>query len=178
MPIPATALPYGIRDIKLYPFTGETPAASGIDLPNARTLGFSEAEDFEELRGDDGVVAVHGNGPSVDFDMESGGINLPALKALNGGTVTTTGVSPNAKETYTKKDTDQRPYLQIKGQSISDSGGDFHVTLHKARSTGEVSGEFADGAFFLTSCSGRAIPRVSDRTLYTFDHNETSIALT
>jgi hypothetical protein len=178
MPLPATSLPYGIRDIKLYVFTGETPATTGVDLPNARTLSFSEAEDFEELRGDDGVVAVHGNGPSVDFDLESGGINFQALKALNGGTVTTTGVSPNAKDTYTKKDTDIRPYCKIEGQSISDSGGDFHVILHKARSTGEVSGELADGSFWLTSCSGRAIARTSDREIYSFTHNEQAVAIT
>ena len=178
MALPATGLPYGIRDVKLYPYTGDTPAATGIDLPNARTFSFSEAEDFEELRGDDGVVAVHGNGPSVDWDLEAGGINLPALKAINGGTLTTSGVTPNIKDTYTKSDTDQRPYCKVEGQAISDAGGDFHVVLHKARSTGEVSGELADGSFWLTSASGRAIGRASDRRIYEFHHNETSVAIT
>lgn len=177
MALPTTALPYGLRDVKLFVYAGETPAASGVDLPNSRTLSFSEAEDFEELRGDDGVVAVHGNGPSVDFDLEAGGINFQALKALNGGTITTSGVAPATKDTYTKKDTDQRPYCKIEGQSISDSGGDFHVILHKARSTGEVSGEMADGSFWLTSCSGRAIGRASDREIYSFTHNEQAVAI-
>lgn len=177
MPLPATALPYGIRDIKVFPYTGDTPAATGVDLPNSQTLSFSEAEDFEELRGDDGVVAVHGNGPSVDWDLGAGGVNLAALKALNGGEVTTTGVAPNTKDTYTKADTDQRPYCKIEGQAISDAGGDFHVVLHKARSTGEVSGELSDGSFWITSASGRAIGRASDRRIYEFIHNETTTAI-
>lgn len=178
MALPDTSLPYGIRDIKVYPYTGDTPAATGIDLPNARTLSFSEAEDFEELRGDDGVVAVHGNGASVDWDLEAGGINLDALKAINGGTVTTSGVTPDEVSTYVKNETDQRPYCKIVGQAISDAGGDFHVVLHKARSTGEVSGELSDGAFWLTSANGRAIGRAADRRIYEFLSNETVTPVT
>lgn len=171
-----TALPFGLRDVKLYPLTGDTPGTA-VDLPNARTLSFSEAEDFEELRGDDGVVAVRGLGPSVDWDLESGGINLTAVKTMYGGTVAATGVTPNVITTYTKKATDARPYFQAKGQAISDSGGDFVVTLRKCRSTGELSGEMADGSFWLTGASGRAIA-VADGTIYTFEQRETSAALT
>lgn len=171
-----TALPFGLRDVKLYPLTGDTPGTS-VDLPNSRTLSFSEAEDFEELRGDDGVVAVRGLGPSVDWDLEAGGINLPAVKTMYGGTSVATGVTPNVVTTYTKKTTDARPYFQIKGLAISDSGGDFVVTLKKCRSTGELSGELADGSFWLTGASGRAIG-LTDGTVYTFEERETSVALT
>ena len=57
-----TAIPYGLRDIKITPYTDAagTVLGSPIDLPYARTLSFTDTEDFEELRGDDRVVATHG----------------------------------------------------------------------------------------------------------------------
>lgn len=177
MPLPTTSLPFGLRDVKIAVLTGEVPGTS-VDLPNARTLSFSEAEDFEELRGDDGVVAVHGLGASVDWELENGGVNFESVKAMYGGTIEETGVTPNLEKSFHKAETDQRPYFQITGQAISDSGGDFHCILYKCRATGELSGEMADGSFWLTGASGRAIGRVSDRRVYTFSMNETVTPLT
>lgn len=176
MPLTTVPLPYGIRDVKIAVLTAETPGTS-IDFPNARTLSFSEAEDFTELRGDDGVVAVHGGGASVNWSLEGGGFSFEAVKAMYGGTITDTGTTPNMKRAYVKKDTDIRPYIQIEGQAISDSGGDFHVKLYKARATGELSGSLADAAFWLTGASGRAIARTSDRNIYEIVQNETAVAI-
>lgn len=172
MALADTALPFGLRDVSVRVLAGETPGTA-VDFPNARTFSFSEAEDYEELRGDDGVVAVHGLGATVDWELEGGGVNFAALKAIFGGTVTESGTTPNIKETYDKASDDQRPYFQVEGQAISDAGGDFHVVLYKCRSTGELSGEMADGSFWLTGASGQAIGRASDKKLYSFIHNET-----
>jgi hypothetical protein len=165
--------------VKIFPHGAgtETPG-TGVDLPNARTFSFTEASDSEELRGDDGVVAIHDLGSSVEWELEGGGVSFEALKALFGGTIAETGTTPAQKKTYTKNDTDLRPYVSIVGQVISDSGGDVHCVLHKAKATGELSGEFADGQFFLTSASGRAIGRTSDRKMYEFRQNETAVPLT
>lgn len=173
MALPDTALPFGLRDVKLRVLGADGTPGSSVDFPNSRTFSFSEAEDYQELRGDDGVVAVHGLGATVDWSLEGGGINFEALKAINGGTITTTGSSPNTVKSYDKLETDQRPYFQVEGQAISDAGGDFHVIIYKCRSTGSVSGELGDGAFWLTGASGRGIGRTADRKIYTFVHNET-----
>jgi hypothetical protein len=178
-----TALPFGMRDTKITPFT--TPAATALgtggDYPNARSLSFAEAEDFAELRGDDKLVALRGLGGSVDWDMEHGGITVPAYKNMNGGTVTTTGVTPSQKTTYAKKVTDSRPYFYAEGQSMSDNGGDFHVILYKAKASGNFAGELTDGNFWLTSASGRSLPSTvvaSADALYDFVLNETAAAIT
>lgn len=178
MPLTATPLPFGLRDVKIAPFGAgtETPGTA-VDLPNARTFSFSEAEDFEELRGDDGLVAVHGTGAAVDWSLESGGVPLEAVKAMFGGTITESGIAPNQIKRYSKKAKDLRPYFKVEGQAISDSGGDFHVVLYKCRSTGELSGEMADGSFWLSGTSGRALPRVADDVLYEFIQNETTTAI-
>lgn len=177
MALTAIPLPFGLRDVKISVLgTNETPG-TGIDFPNARTFSFSEAEDFQELRGDDGVVAVHGSGASVNWDLEGGGFSFEAVKALYGGTITETGTTPAQKKELTKLDNDIRPYFQAEGQAISDSGGDFHVTLYKCRCTGELSGSMADNAFWLTGASGRAIGKTADHKLYTFTQNEEAVPI-
>lgn len=178
MPLTNTPLPFGLRDVQIKVMTpGSETLGASIDFPNSRTFSFSETTDSEELRGDDGVVAVHDLGSGVDWELEGGGISLEAVAAMYGGTIASSGVAPNQVKTYTKLDNDVRPYFQVEGQAISDSGGDFHVTLFKAKATGELSGELADGSFWLTGASGRAIGRQSDRKLYEFVQNETVTAI-
>ncbi len=177
------ALPYGIRDTRITPYTTEalTTLGTGVDNPVARSMSFSEAEDFEELRGDDKVVAIRGKGASVEWEMEHGGISLPAYKLMAGGTVTTTGVTPATVTTYNKKVTDSRPYFKAEGQAINDNGGDFHAVLYRCRASDTLEGEMADGAFWLTSASGAALPALLTGkvdTLYEFIINETAVAIT
>lgn len=152
-----TSLPYGLRDVKIATL-GADGATKGtlVDLPNARTFSFSEGEEFQELRGDDKVVASRGSGPEVEWDLESGGISLEALVVINGGTLTESGTVPAVTKTYAKKTSDSRPYFFVEGQAISDSGGDFHVVLHRCKATDSVEGELADGEFWLTSAGGTA----------------------
>lgn len=178
MPLP-TALPYGLRDVKITPYTdaGATTLGTPVDLPNARTFSFSEAEEFTELRGDDKIVTTRGQGASVEWDLEAGGLDFAALKAMVGGTVVEGGVAPNTTKTFTKKVTDSRPFFKVEGQVISDSGGDVHCVLPRCRATGNLEGEFGDGNFFLTSGSGAALPSLKtgeEDTLYKFIQNETA----
>jgi hypothetical protein len=177
----AEALPYGIRDIKLRPLSaGGTTLGTAVDLPNARTLSFEEAEEFETLRGDDQDVATRGRGASVAWTLEAGGISLEALVVINGGTVTTTGITPAQKKTYRKLVTDARPEFQAEGQAMSESGGDFHTILFRCKASENVTGEFSDGAFFLTGAGGNALPGKTTGNigaLYDFVHNETATAI-
>lgn len=173
------ALPYGLRDTKITPYTdvaATTLDTTALDNPNARTMSFSEAEDFEELRGDDKVIAIRGKGASVEWEMEHGGISLDAYKNMAGGTVVTAGITPSVITTYTKKVTDQRPYFKSEGQAINDNGGDFHAVLYKCRASDSLEGELADGAFWLTSASGQSLPSLItglEDVLYEFVINET-----
>lgn len=170
-------LPYGLRDVKVRPIDAAGTVGASVDLPIARTLSFSESEDFEELRGDDKVIAIRGKGPKIEWDLEAGGINLAAYKVIAGGTTTASGVAPNEKLALKKKVTDARPYFQAEGQAISDSGGDFHVLLYKLRASDSLEGELSDGQFWLTSASGEGIGNATD-DLYEFSANETAVALT
>ena len=169
-----TSLPFGLRDVKiaeLDPADG-TPGTM-VDLPNSQTMSFTENEDYAELRGDDKVVAKRGNGPTVDWELDSGGISLEAYVIINGGLITTSGVTPNVKKKYTKKGTDARPDFWAEGQAMSESGGDFHMVLKRCKADGGIEGELTDGEFWVTSASGTAIAELGTDDLYDFVENET-----
>lgn len=178
-----TSLPYGLRDVKLTPYTDATCttlASTSVDLPNSRTLSFAEAEEFQELRGDDKVITTRGRGANVDWDLEAGGLSFEALLVIAGGLLTSSGTTPNQIKTFKKKVTHARPFFQIEGQIISDSGGDVHCKLPRCRATGNIEGEFGDGTFFLTSASGVALPSLVSADvddLYVFTHNETPVTI-
>lgn len=159
MALAAVPLPFGLRDVKIQKLLDDGTATVGglIDLPYARTFNFKETEDFEELRGDDTQVATHGAGPIVEWELESGGLSFEAMSAMYGGTVTTSGVTPNLKKRWRKLVTDQRPYFRVEGQSISDSGGDVHGIVYRCKASDDMEGEFSDGSFFLSGAKGQGM---------------------
>lgn len=176
MALASTALPYGLRDLKLTPvdYDGSNPGTP-VDLPNARTFTFSESEDYEVLRGDDREVASHGNGPTVEWELEGGGISLEAYAVMAGGTVSITGVSPNQVKRYRKTGADVRPSFRAEGIAISESGGDLHGIVYVCKADSDLQGTtMEDGSFSLISASGTGRERVSDRALYDFVQNETA----
>jgi hypothetical protein len=173
------ALPYGLREVQLQAIDSAGVLSSTmVKLPVARTLSFSDTEDFEELRGDDKVEASRGSGPVVEWDLEAGGISLEAYAIMAGGLVTTTGVTPSQVKTFSKISSDSRPYFLIQGRSISDNGGDLKAVIYRAKADGSLEGEMADSAFWLTSGSGKGYARSSDEKVYDFVQSETAGALT
>lgn len=156
----AHSLPYGLRDVKLTRYTDETATVldtTPIDLPVSRTLTFSETEDFSQLRGDDEVVANHGAGPIIEWELESGGISFEAWTVFSGGDLIESGLSPNRKRRLRKNVQQSRPEFKIEGQIISDSGGDLHAEIWRAKVTDKLEGSFNDSEFMLTHASGQGL---------------------
>lgn len=181
MALASKALPFGLRDVKLTPLgaDGGTPGTA-VDLPVSRTLSFSETEEFEELRGDDTVAASHGSGVIVEWSLEGGGISLEAYAVMAGGTITSSGTTPNIKKTFSKMETDPRPYFKAEGQSINDNGGDFHCLVYRCKADGSLEGELGNGSFWLTSASGKgygSLESANTGKSYDFVHNETATAI-
>lgn len=175
-----TAIPFGLRDLKLTQYVdaaGTILDTVSVDLPNVQTLTFAETEEFTSLRGDDRTVATRGQGALVDWELSSGGISLPAWKILTGGDVIETGLTPNRKWVLRKRSTATRPYFRIEGKALSDSGGDLHCIIYRARANDTVEGEFTDGEFFVTSASGQGLPLLDDVNdlVYDFIQNETPV---
>lgn len=177
----STALPFGLRDVKFKPISATGTLGAAVDLPVSRTFSFTESEDFETLQGDDATAASHGSGPTVSWELEAGGLNFEAFQVMAGGTITSAGTTPATKKTFSKLTTDARPYFQVEGQAISDSGGDVHCIVYRCKADGDLQGEFGNGAFFLTQASGTGFGDTVGATptnkLYDFVQNETAIAI-
>lgn len=176
MPLGNT-LPFGLRDVKLYPLDATGTRGTGVDLPVSRTFGFKETTSSEELAGDDIIQGAHDYDPKVEWELEAGGISLEAYVILAGGTITASGTAPAQKKSYTKLTTDRRPYFEVEGQAISDSGGDMHAIVYRCKADGDLDGKFENGAFFLTKASGKGYGRLDNAKLYDFVQNETAAAI-
>ncbi len=163
--------PFGLRDVKLTNIGG----TSQVDLPASMKLSFSERISSSELRGDDVTKAVVAFADAVEWELEAGGISLEAYALMTGRTVTTAGVSPNETKTMPGSAGDAFPYFKIYGKSLGEGNDDIHCKLFKCKVT-ELEGEFGDGEFFVTKCSGIA---VDDGTngIFEFVQNETATAL-
>lgn len=174
------ALPFGLRQVKLVPLddAGEEITASAKFLPASRTFSFGETEEFETLQGDDRTVASHGSGPTTSWDLEGGGISLDVWKILSGGTIVSSGTTPAAVRTFTKKTSDSRPYFNVYGRSISDNGGDFGMVCFRCKADGDLEAELSNGSFQLTTASGTGFGNLTDEKLYDFIHSETATPLT
>jgi hypothetical protein len=175
-------LPYGIRQIRLTPYLdaqGTCLADVSYPLPIAMTLGFSETEQYDELRGDDVLVAVHGRGPQVDWSLESGGMNMTCWSLLSGGSVIEEGVAPTRVTRMRKSGDDLRPYVRIDGRAISDSGGNLKTRIYRAKANGRLQADLRGGAFQTSRIDGIGLPMVGDggRWLYEFIHDETDSAI-
>jgi hypothetical protein len=177
MPLGNT-LPFGLRDVKLYAVdaTG-VRTGSGIDLPVSRTFSFKETTSSEQLVGDDVIQGSHEYNSLVEWELEAGGYSFEAYAILSGATVTSTGTTPAQVKTLSKKNTDKRPYFEVEGQAISDSGGDMHAIVYRAKCDGDLDGKFENGNFAMTKASGKAYGRLSDGKLYDFVQNETAAAI-
>lgn len=169
----ADALPYGLRQVMLTPFTdaqGTVLSNVSYPLPVAMTLGFSETEQFDELRGDDVLVAVHGRGAQVDWSLEAGGISITAWSIVSGAQVIEEGVMGSRVTRLRKSGDDQRPYFRIDGRAISDEGGNFVGRIYKAKANGRLQADLRGGAFQTSRIDGIGMPLSGDqgRWLYEF----------
>lgn len=177
----ATALPFGLRDVKIFPYTdaqGTILAAEGFDLPVAQTFSFADSEDYTDLRGDDELVATHGNGAQVNWTLEAGGVALEVWAVFSGGQIIETGAAPNRTITLRKCSDDARPYFKVIGKIMSEFGGDIDAVVYRAKCNGDISGQFGDGQFFVTSADGIGLPVPGSRLLYDIVQHETRQFLT
>lgn len=172
--------PFGLRQVKIVPVNalGVEMEDEAVFLPASRTFGFAESEEFETLTGGDRTVASRGAGPTVGWELEGGGISLEAWKALSGGTITTTGTTPDRVTKFTKKTSDARPYFNVYGRALSESGGDFQMVVYRCIADGDLEATMEGGAFLLTAASGNGYGNESTELLYDFLEHETATPLT
>jgi hypothetical protein len=182
MALTTVPLPYGLRKVVITPYTDGSALTLGtpIQLLYSQKFTFTSSEDTEEMRGDDKLIAVQGKGEVVAWELEAGGLSFEATQAIFGGTLATTGTTPNQIKTWKKLFSDSRNYFKVEGQAISGSIGDVHCTVWKCKAAGDFKGELADGKFWTSGVKGTSLPATLASNvdeIYRFVHNETVTAI-
>lgn len=178
MPL-GSSLPFGLRDVKVFNLDAlGVRDGPGVDLPASRTFTFKEVAESEQLDGDDVVQAAHDYNPMVEWELEAGGVSFEAYAVIAGGTVTSTGTTPAQIKTYSKAKNQNRPYFEVEGQAISDSGGDMHCVVYRCKADGDLEGGMENGSFWLTKASGKGYGQLAeDGLLYDWIQNETAVGI-
>lgn len=167
--------PFGIDNIMIYPLSASDVAGTGVPLPASRVLEFTPNEDEVTLSGGGGVVARQTTNVGGDVSLEHGGISLPALAALTGGTVVQTGSTPNITWTLDMGSASvSRPYVMIVGRALEGTG-DWWMRIWKVNFN-LPAGAFNDGEFTISSLEGGAIRNLAGK-LYSYIAHETATAI-
>lgn len=165
--------PYGLRRVWITPYTdsdGTVLGTTSYRLPIARTLSFTESEDFDTLDGDDKAsVAIQGKGATVDGSLEAGGIDMMCWSIFTGGQLIESGVSPNLTRVVRKKGSDSRPYFRVDGQVISNGGGDNVARIYRCKANGKIGSDFKYGTFTVPSIDFMGTPMPGDDSDYLYE---------
>jgi hypothetical protein len=160
-------LPYSIEDAGVFPYSAGVPGTLK-DIPGIRRVEMDAQIEETEHRGDNRILAVAASINSFDLTLEIGQLNLDAIAALSGGTVATTGTTPDQIRTLTRKSTDVIADYQIKAKTTSKTsdGGAFWLTFPRCQWVGGPSYALADNEFPVMEITARAVPQASTNTLY------------
>jgi hypothetical protein len=161
---------FGLREIKV------VVGATLISLNAAQTMTFKERIKSGELSGNDKTLAVVAFSDALEWELEEGGISMKAYALITGRTTAASGSDATEVLTLNADAQTSFPYFKIYGKSLGDAGDDVHVKVYKAKIIGGIEGQFADGEFFVSKCSGVAIDDGTNG-IYDIVHNETATTL-
>jgi len=108
-------IPRGLNDLNIYPY----PGLLKVDVPGARSLTFTVESDSDQLEGDNQIIAVVRNPKSLSGSIELGMINLAALAAMVGGTVTNGGTGTTETLALDESSAAGSLYFRVLGQAYS-----------------------------------------------------------
>lgn len=177
------SVPYGLTDLVIEPLdSSDTPVSGkGVKLIGGQTLDISINEDQTDGEGYGDVMGTVYSATSADVTLTALGTDLDAIAAVTGGTVVSSGSSPNVVQTLNVGVTGQaRPYCRIIGRALGNNGGAAKKQVNKVRFS-LPGGGFDHKAFNQSSYEGRAIvpsAGTSSGKLITNIHEQTPTALT
>ena len=163
--------PFGLRQLKITDADG----TNAVTLPVAQTLKFDERIDVQEFIAEGRLVAAQATSEGVEWELEAGGLSLEVYAKLTGRTAVADGTTPTRTLALDAAGNEIFPYVRIYGRAVGDGSDDVHCKLFRCVLT-KIGGEFADGAFWATTCEGLALPDDSDQ-LFQFVQHETGSSL-
>lgn len=172
----------GLDDVKIFEVTADTSQTltygSAVDIPSMQDINLTPNYIQRPLMQDEEIDGYYSKLQSVSWSFSNVKVSLDALNILEGGTITSTGSTPNQKHTYTLSDTSVPKYFKLEGKInySSDAIGDFHLVLYKCKAL-SVYVEYKAQNYAIISASGIAIPTVNNGKLRDYVVNETATAI-
>jgi len=172
----------GLDDVKIFEVTADTSQTltygSAVDVPSMQDINLAPNYIQRPLMQDEEIDGYYSKLQSVSWTFSNVKVSLDALNILEGGTITSTGSTPNQKHTYTLSDTSIPKYFKLEGKInySSDAIGDFHLVLYKCKALSVQVGYRAQ-KYAIVSASGIAIPTVNNGKLRDYVVNETATAI-
>ena len=125
-------IPRGLDQFFVNVLTGDTPGAN-VAVPGIRGFSFTVESDSDTLEGDNQVIATVRNPKSLTGSIELGRINLAGLAAMVGGTVGSSGSTPNVILTLDESSAAGTQYFQAQANTHSQdsSGSGYRVVAKK-----------------------------------------------
>ena len=172
----------GIDDAKIFQLTADDASSltydSAIDVPGIQQIMLSPSFTEKGLKGDEKIMDYYIKLDLIQWAFHSAKISLDVLAILEGGTITSTGSTPNQVHTYNVKDTSTPQYFKLEAKASYSAGevGDFHLKLYKCKAN-NVDIEYSTQSYAIVSASGLAIPTIHDGNIKDYIINETAASI-
>ena len=172
----------GVDDVKIFEVTEDSSTiltyGSAVDIPGIQRIDLSPNFTEKGLKGDGKILDYFIQLDTIGFSFDSAKMDLDALAILEGGSLTTSGTSPNEVHTYSVSADSTPKYFKLEGKADYTGGesGDFHFTLFKCRAN-SVTVEYKTQDYAIVSATGIAIPTTNDGKIKEYKVNETAAAI-
>jgi hypothetical protein len=160
---------YGLRELQVAPYVGGALGA-WMNLPGL-TLTYRLVREQSELRSNDQVVATTSKMVKVEWEIDAGPFPMEVINAMYGGTLTTTGSSPNEEKELKFSVEDDTPDFAIRGRAVGGktppaagggAGGDMVLRLNWCQVTGNLEGSMQDQNWMSPKVSGVCLEHPTD----------------
>lgn len=172
----------GIDDAKIFALTADTSGSltygTAVSAPGIQKIELTPSVTEKGLSSDEKILDYYVRTDYLYWAFNSAQISLDVLAVLEGGTVTTTGTTPNQVYTYsvTQSSVPQYFKLEAKANYVAGAAGDFHLKMYKCKAN-NVDIQYMASDYAIVSATGVAIATTNDGKIKDYIINETAVAI-
>ena len=182
MTLPTQSGLLGLDDVKIFELTNDNASSltygSAVDVAGMQNIDLKPNYVQKQLMQDEEIDGIYQKLKAITWAFSNAKVSLDALNILEGGTVTTSGTTPNEIHTFTLSEDSEPKYFKLEGKIdySTDAIGDFHLVLYKCKAL-QVEVAYRAQNYAIVSAAGIAIPTVNNSKIRDYVMNETAAAI-
>lgn len=180
MAIPTTGDNFGLRQADWTPYTDATGTTLGTAIPfyGSQTATIDLQSDEVTLEGDDVTLGTSYRNKRVAISLTVAKMSPELRASLTGGTLTSTGTTPNVVKKVAILGTTSPPYGRLRFRLVTENGvSDEVYTVHYIKFITGPTFNPQSGQYSAATLTGTGISRPSTAALYDYELRETAIVL-